>query len=71
MTRKNYQTTNTINGKRGKFPTISLGSKGLAQAVIDENETSKDFPRIVRLKEYKKGRVKIRIHLVPLPLLIA
>ena len=54
MTIKNYQTTNTINGKRGKFSTISLGSKGLAQAVIDENETSLDFPRIVRLKEYKK-----------------
>ena len=62
MTRENYQTTNTIT---------SLGSKGLAQAVIDENETSLDFPRIVRLKEYKKGRIKIRIHLVPLPLLIA
>ena len=45
MTRENYQTTNTIT---------SLGSKGLAQAVIDENETSLDFPRIVRLKEYKK-----------------
>ena len=54
MTRENYQTTNKINGKRGKFSTTSLGSKGLAQAVIDENETSLDFPRIVRLKEYKK-----------------
>ena len=62
-----------IYGKRGKFSIISLGSRGLAQAVVDENETSLDFTPKVRLKEYKIGRVriKIRIHLVPLPLLIA
>ena len=62
-----------INGKRGKFSIISLGSRRLAQAVFDENETSLDFTPKVRLKEYKIGRVriKIRIHLVPLPLLIA
>ena len=34
--------------------------------MIDENETL-DFPR----REYKRGRIRIRIHLVSLPLLIA
>ena len=40
--------------------------------MVDENETSLDFTPKVRLKEYKIGRVriKIRIHQVPLPLLI-